>query len=73
MHQMATTIDSFMSRPVGPRRNRQDRRIRGRLRELCDEVLASYRLAQGQDLIAPEEREAAKQVLRSVAPRIEGK
>jgi hypothetical protein len=70
---MATTIDSLMSRPVGPRRNRQDRRIRSRLRELCDEVLASYRLAQGQDLIAPDEREEAKHVLRSMTPRIEGK
>lgn len=71
---MATTIDSFTNRGlVGPRRNRQDRRIRGRLRELCEEVLASYRLAQGEDFIAPEEREKAKQVLRSLTPAIAGK
>ena len=52
------------------RRHRQDRRTRVRLRELCDEVLASYRLAQGQDLLSPEEREAAQQVLRELTPRM---
>ena len=52
------------------RRNRQDRRTRTRLRDLCDEVLASYRLAQGQDLLSPEEREAAKQVLRELTPQV---
>jgi hypothetical protein len=39
-----------------------------RLRDLCDEVLASYRLAQGQDLLSPEERDAARQLLRQVTP-----
>jgi hypothetical protein len=52
------------------RRNRQDRRTRGRLRELCDEVLASYRMAQGQDLLSAEEREAAQQVLRTLTPKV---
>lgn len=52
------------------RRQRQDRRTRARLRDLCDEVLASYRLAQGQDLLSPEEREAAKQVLRDLTPQV---
>jgi hypothetical protein len=58
---------------IAPRRQRQDRRTKGRLRELCDEVLASYRLAQGQDLLSQEEREfplprthGYAQVLRSV-------
>jgi len=54
----------------GPRRNRQDRRVRGRLRELCDEVLASYRVAQGEDLVTPEERDAAQQMLRSLTPQL---
>jgi hypothetical protein len=53
-----------------PRRQRQDRRTRGRLRELCDEVLASYRLAQGQDLLSQEERESAQQVLRQLTPGV---
>jgi hypothetical protein len=57
------------------RRNRQDRRTRGRLprgrlRDLCDEVLASYRLAQGQDLLSQEERESAEQVLRELTPNV---
>jgi hypothetical protein len=52
------------------RRQRQDRRTRGRLRDLCDEVLASYRLAQGQDLLSPEERESAQQVLRQLTPQV---
>ena len=52
------------------RRTRQDRRTRGRLRELCDEVLASYRLAQGQDLLSQEERESAQQVLRQLTPQV---
>jgi hypothetical protein len=50
-------------------RQRADRRIRGRLRELCDEVLASYRLAQGQDVVTDEDREIAEQVLRGITPR----
>ncbi|HET9452839.1 MAG TPA: hypothetical protein VFO66_01045 [Gemmatimonadaceae bacterium] len=52
------------------RRNRQDRRTRVRLRELCEEVLASYRLAQGQDLLSSEERESAQQVLRVLTPQV---
>jgi hypothetical protein len=55
---------------IAPRRQRQDRRTKGRLRELCDEVLASYRLAQGQDLLSQEERESAKQVLRQLTPNV---
>jgi hypothetical protein len=65
----ASTTDSLNRGPQGPRRrvNRgtSDRR-RGRLRELCDEVLASYRLAQGQDVISEPERNEAEQVLRKI-------
>jgi len=63
--------------PQGPRRQREnradgagDRRTRGRLRELCEEVLASYRIAQGEDLVTPEDRQVAGQVLRSLTPRV---
>lgn len=52
------------------RRSRQDRRTRVRLRELCEEVLASYRMAQGQDLLSSEERESAQQVLRQLTPSV---
>lgn len=55
---------------AGPRRSRRERRIRSRLRELCDEVLASYRIAQGADLVTSDERDAAEQMLRSLTPRL---
>jgi hypothetical protein len=54
----------------GPRRQRGDRRTHGRLRELCDEVLASYRIAQGEDLVTDDDRQAAQQVLRSLTPNV---
>ena len=52
----------------GPRRARGDRRTKYRLRELCDEVLASRRVARGEDVISNEDRELAGQLLRQVAP-----
>lgn len=60
---------------AGPRRQRTDRRTadrrtRSRLRELCDEVLASYRLARGQDFMTDQDRESAKQVLRRLTPQV---
>lgn len=69
---MSASIDMFANDgPMGSRRRSQrDRRIRGRLRELCEEVLASYRMAQGQDLVTPDEREQAEQMLRSMTPTL---
>lgn len=58
--------------PVAQRRVRSDRRTRERLRELCDEVLASYRLAVGEDLVTPDDREVAQQYLRSLTPKLAG-
>ena len=66
---MTASTFEFASRAAqAPRRARKDRRTRARLRELCDEVLASYRLAQGQDVVTTEDRELAHQVLRGIAP-----
>ena len=65
----ASTIQFATRAPQMPRRRSKDRRTRVRLRELCDEVLASYRLAQGQDIVTPEDREIAQQVLRQIGPR----
>ena len=45
-----------------------ERRTRARLRELCDEVLASYRVARGHDVISDEDRREARNVLARVAP-----
>ena len=60
----------FLDRtPMGPRRQRAERRTRGRLRELCDEVLASYRAARGKDVVSDEDRREAKALLRRVTPK----
>ena len=45
-----------------------ERRTRARLRELCDEVLASYRVAQGRDIISEDERREARSILSRLAP-----
>lgn len=61
-----------MRGPAGQRRVRSERRIKGRLRELCDEVLASYRLAVGEDFVTPDDREVAEQYLRTMTPKLAG-
>jgi hypothetical protein len=43
-----------------------DRRTKLRLRELCDEVLASFQLARGRDLFSSEDRSAARELMASV-------
>jgi hypothetical protein len=73
---MSTSTSDVQDRgPQGSRRKREerrtgDRRTRGRLRELCEEVLASYRVAQGEDLVTAEDRQIAEQVLRGLSPRV---
>ena len=57
-----------LDRRAATRSDSSARRTRLRLRELCDEVLASYRAAKGHDPIAPTDREAATAVLGRVAP-----
>jgi len=56
------------SATVGPRPVTSDRRRRERLRDLCDEVLASFRLAADRDPISEQDRAAAMQLLPRVAP-----
>ncbi len=56
--------------PRGQRRHGADRRTHGRLRELCEEVLASYRLAQGEDLLSAEDRRSAEELLKGLTPRV---
>ena len=46
-----------------------DRRQRTRLRELCDEVLASYRAASGTEPLSADERREARSTLDRIAPR----
>jgi hypothetical protein len=47
---------------------RQDRRTRHRLRDLCDEVLASYRIARGADVLPESERRDAREMLARIVP-----
>ena len=54
----------------GPRAVRSDRRRRTRLRDLCDEVLASFRLASDRDPISAQDRAEAMTLLSRVAPHM---
>lgn len=60
--------NSNRSRTVGPQGVPSDRRSRRRLRELCDEVLASYRVASDRDVITDSDRAEAKSMLARLAP-----
>jgi hypothetical protein len=47
-----------------------DRRQRLHLRELCDEVLASYRVATGREPLSDVERREARAMLAGLTPRV---
>jgi hypothetical protein len=65
MHMRSHTVpDSSIVR----RRATSDRRQRARLRDLCDEVLASFRVATGHDPISEQDRQAAEELMRGLAP-----
>jgi hypothetical protein len=66
LHLTRTPVSSLASiaDQQTPRGARADRRTRRRLRELCDEVLASYRVATGRDLFSEEDRRAAREITR---------
>jgi hypothetical protein len=53
---------------MGPQAVSADRRHRSRLRKLCDEVLASYRIAAGDDLFSDSDRATARAITSAVAP-----
>jgi len=53
---------------TGPVRVSQDRRERSRLRELCDEVLASFRVAQSRELISERELAESRALLATMTP-----
>jgi hypothetical protein len=66
--------DLFNRSAAAPRRQRTDRRsgdrrTKSRLRELCDEVLASYRAARGKDVVTEQDRAEAKELLKDLARR----
>jgi hypothetical protein len=43
-----------------------ERRTKLRLRELCEEVLASYNQARGRDLFSSDDRKTARDLMASV-------
>jgi hypothetical protein len=47
-----------------------DRRERQRLRDLCDEVIASFRVASGRDPISDQDRAEASLILPGMTPLI---
>ena len=53
---------------MGPRNVPDNRRTRHHLRELCDEVLASYRAAKSRELFADDERNEARAILARIVP-----
>ena len=63
----ALNSDILNRGPHGPRRKEDrgtgDRRMKTRLRDLCDEILASYRAARGQDVFTAEDRKTADELL----------
>lgn len=68
-----TTIRSTArANPQGPRSVAADRRTHVRLRDLCDEVLASYRAARGGALFSERDRAEAMALLPSIAPATHG-
>ena len=46
-----------------------DRRRRGRLRDLCDEVLASFRMARQQDQFSELDRAEGRELVMQIAGR----
>ncbi len=67
-----TKQDSTKTRvsTTGPVRVSRDRRERSRLRELCDEVLASFRAAQSRELISENELAESRALLATMTPAL---
>lgn len=68
MRDMPTMSPTIRTSPAGPMRVSRDRRERSRLRELCDEVLASFRIAQSRELISEGELAESRALLATMTP-----
>lgn len=68
MHDMTTK--STKARHIGPERVTRERRQRSRLRDLCDEVLASFRVAQERELISEREKAESRALLARMTPAL---
>jgi len=58
------------SADAGPRSVSPNRRSRPHLRELCDEVLASFRVAREREVVSDGDRQAAHTVLAGLTPSL---
>lgn len=65
----ASSSSSRRAQNSGPRPVAADRRTRPRLRDLCDEVIASFRVATDRDVFTETDRAAARALLQGVGPR----
>ena len=63
---------SSTDRRASTRTETTPRRTRLRLRDLCDEVLASYRVAKARDPLTSQDRDEAAAVLQNVVPPLRG-
>ena len=68
MRDMSKT--SRKTRNAGPVQVSSDRRQRRRLRDLCDEVLASFRAAQSRELINADELAESRAMLATMTPAL---
>jgi hypothetical protein len=68
---MPISGSSSRSSPATPRSTtaHTDRRQRGRLRELCDEVLASFRMAREPDQFSEQDRAQGRALVSRIARR----
>lgn len=55
---------------LGPRTVPANRRRRAHLRELCDEVLASFRAARERDVVSDGDRQTARSLLSELTPSL---
>jgi hypothetical protein len=68
MRDMSSTTRS--STNSGPVQVNSERRQRSRLRDLCDEVLASFRAAQSRELISADELAESRAMLATMTPAL---
>jgi hypothetical protein len=72
MNEMPDITKKSARSPIvaGPKRVSRERRERSRLRELCDEVLASFRVAQSRELISEGEMAESRALLATMTPAL---
>ena len=66
---MDTPTSTMSSRAGGPRTVPSDRRTRLRLRELCDEVIASYRVATDSEPWTEGDRREGRELMQRITAR----